>query len=284
MILTVRMGKLFLTWLIFLLFPAATQAKSKIQLMPPPLVISPPEEDKNALDEDLINMKSQRKEREGERPGRIRQEVIRQRQKLSELAKEDVDYRVGFQISLIWPHVLTRGIRKNFTTELSSHFTGFFLTESHYQVSRLQLWTGLRIASFAGSAQVGETIGRYGFLYFGPMIGLGKIGPAEISSPRTEKRRAVEKKSESYPVRTGWMLITGLSAQSRQGATDPTDDFTSQDLDTTRAVKFDKPGLWAEFIWLNLHYGRLGLHYLAGAQLGDGKTFIWAGVGMGGWS
>jgi len=187
------------------------------------------------------------------------------------------------QMSLVYPQVLVSGPRKDYTTEITSHFSGMMRLDSAFKPDEWQTWLGFRMAPFSGTGQYSETVGRYGYLYVGPMVGLGKIySPIlkKVTNAGTVNERNVPVGS---PVRVGWMFTAGLALQSRQGKQDPTDDFTNKDLDTVRGFKMDAPGISLELTWVKIHYGQLGMHWTAGIQTGEGKNFVWLGAAMGGW-
>lgn len=285
MILKGRMGNQFLTTGFFIgIFLIPIQpAWTQIEMMPPPVRVAPPKADPDSLDRDLEKLRNKRSKREGAKKSRNKWAAEKRKEELTKLANSRYDYKMMFQVSLLYPMISTKGPRNNYTTEITSHFSGYFRTAPKYHPNEFQSWAGFRLSPFSGTGTYEKTVGRYGYLYFGPMVGVGKIsrpeGLFDSKAGTSEKRGSLK----GFPVRDAWFLMAGIAALSRQGKTDPTDDFTSKDLDTTKAVKYDKPGLWVELTWAKIHYGMLGLQYNAGVLFGEGKTFYWFGVSMGGW-
>lgn len=285
MILTGRMGNQFLTIGLIILYSLPFQSLiAQIELMPPPVRVAPPETAPESLERGLNTLRKKRSKREGSKKSRSKWEAEKRHKELSRLANSIYQYKLMFQVSLIYPSLTTSGPRKDYTTELTSHFSGYFRVTPKYEPNEFQNWIGFRLSPFSGTGQYENTVGRYGYLYFGPMFGIGKIsrpdGLYDSKAGTSEKRF----NPKGLPVRDAWFFMAGIAALTRQGKTDPTDDFTSKDLDTTKAIKYDKPGLWIEMTWAKIHYGSLGLHYNAGALFGEGKTFFWIGISMGGWN
>lgn len=170
------------------------------------------------------------------------------------------------EVSLVIPSITTTGSRKDYTTEMTSHFSFLFrLSRQPSLAEELQLFTGIRSAYFSGSGVFGDVAGRYSFNYIGPVVGLGWF-----SFP------------EEDPVKTyaGFVLAAGIAVQSRRATRDPADAEVANDLDSSRGLKLDGNGLWFEFGYMTIPDDEFGLHFYVGTQRGSGKQFNYFATGL----
>lgn len=250
---------------------------------PSPATIPEPES-KDPLGDSLNRMKGERAKRDG-KPAVVDDGPNYLDRHLAAAALDPHPMKFWLDVSLIQPIVITRGDRSNYTADVTSHVLGNFRINPDKPTNIPQLWTGFRLAPFAGSGTYKNSTGRYGFLYFGPMIGLGSfdLALAPSESPFESKTAGGSDKAAKpkVNVRTGWIVNGGLALQSRIGRLDATVEDPGDDFDTKK-LAFDIPGLWAEARYFRLYYNALSFSGIAGAQAGKGKYFFWIGIGAGG--
>ena len=218
---------------------------------------------------DLMELKRRRLKREKDANQPESPEKARNR-KLSEESRKPRPYEFFLQLSLVSTKVNVTAPRKDYQSDLTSHIQALFrITEG--KPNELHWWWGFRIAPFAGSGIYEETPGRFGFIYSGPSFGLGSIN---VSEQDTEKN--------PYRLKTGWLWTWGIAAQTRRAELDPSGEPPEKDINTSDGIEFDAPGVWTEFSIMTIHFGALAWNFVGGAQLGEGKTFMWFGVGAAG--
>jgi hypothetical protein len=257
-------------------------AQSGIERLEPPKAAPPPGSvDSEAdADEDLRRKRDQRRERE---KSLVPPEPPYELQRRKKLLKEALIPRTRalmFEVSGVAGTVSTRGDRERYSAEPTSHFNIFYRYDAKNRDGKIGPWYGLRLAPFAGSGFHKKSPGHYGLTYFGPMIGVGKIDPAQ--SQDGESLRTEQESEVKIPASSGWVVGTGLAAVSRTGKSneeqpDPDSDFTPE------GIAFDSPGLWLEARYISILYGALGYNVIFGIQTGTGKEFIYAGIGFAGW-
>lgn len=251
--------------------------------MPKPLRVIPPAQDENVMEEDLENMKKRRQKRNKPKKSLFEWYERKKQESLKKESQKPRPYQFLTQINLVYPMIFVSPPRSSFTTEPSSHFSLFFRMFPGEAKEDLQFWWGFRLAAFSGTGYYKSTAGRYSYLYLGPMFGIGKLN---LNSNQSEKDIDNKKKNGDnlkYIKKSGWFLMGGIAGQTRIAKTDPTDEFTDKDFDSIRWLELDGTGLWAEFTYSDIYFGALGLQYVAGLQLAEGKTFLWLGMGLGGW-
>ena len=184
-------------------------------------------------------------------------------------------------IDFVYPKITVSGDRKDYTADPTAHHYGLFRFSGEGNDGGATAWIGYRIASFSGSGAHEGTYGRYGFTYIGPMIAVGKFSSGARSVGQTDSDSDEDSSGDELGSRHGLMLGVGMSARVSNGTTanateDPPDDLRSQ------SGVFDSPGLNAQLEYIHVLYGAVGINYVAGAQIGKGKNFYWAGIGVSG--
>ena len=191
------------------------------------------------------------------------------------------DMRVMLQLTLVAPWILTGERRHRYTSDLTSHFKAYYRLSSSPPENSGYWWTGFRLAPFAGTGTHGFTTGNYGFTYFGPAIGFGKI-----SKVISEKDRAAAGVASSIvppsPNRQTWMVMGGVAMQNRVARVEDPTDKPEEDFDS-KPIAYDAPGTWIEASWGTIRWGAVSTETVTGVQIGAGKTFVWLGVGIAGW-
>lgn len=258
------------------------QTQNGVEKLEPPKPAPPPgaADTSSDAEEDLRRKREQRRSREQSLEPPEPPYNLQRRKKLLKESLIPRDRALMFEVSAVAGTVSTRGDRERYSAEPTSHFNVFFRYDAKNKNGKIGPWYGLRLAPFAGSGFHKKRPGHYGLTYFGPMIGIGKIDPAQTqdgASLRTENESEVK-----IPATGGWVIGTGLAAVSRTGKTndeqpDPASDFTA------KGVAFDSPGLWIEGRYLRILYGAFGFNFILGIQSGSGKEFLYGGVGFAGW-
>lgn len=286
------MGSLFpiqqsSTWRLFLLVYSlaiwATNGQSQIIPPPPPKAILPPPSEEYWQDQDLKRMQQQRRGRERLlAPPPPNPAEVRNKELFAEALQErEMDFM--FQVSLLFPYIKTTGQRSNYTAEPTSHFHAFFKMAKSPSEGNITTWWGLRAAPFAGTGIDKKVPGRYGFTYFGPMIGMGKISPGIRSSGHNSGERGLLEEIE-FPVRYGWFWMSGIAASTNTTRIDPSTKPTDQDFSGKGGIRFDSPGIWTEITYTTVHFGALGVNFSMGAQLARQKIFYYGGIAAAGWN
>ncbi len=258
----------------------AQNAQGLISLPPIPMMKTPTQESDADLDQDIAKKKALRESREKPRED-IRQSN-RVPKKLIEEALKEHAYLSYAEWSLVLPKIQTQGPRESYEADyLASHLQWIWF--GHGEDPYTPHWIyGVRIASFSGSGRYDKIPGRFSFLYFGPAFGFGQIH-RKFAEKDPVAKTAEEKARDSVVImQRGWTLLGGLALQSRRGRSDATTPEPAKDLNT-RALDLDGVGAWVEASYFFLFYGTLGLHTKLGMQIGEGKNFIWIGIGSSGW-
>jgi hypothetical protein len=257
-----------------------TISKAQILLPPEPQAAPPPRETLDQFDRDLENKKNQResRERREQRKKEKQQKILTKKEIFQEAIKPRERFML-MEIALVSPTVLTSGDREGYTSELNTHFNLLFRHNGRQSDGKRGLWYGFRMAPFTGTGIYKGVHGNYGFVYFGPMIGVGTLD----AMPQDRGRDEIRKENATVPVITGWVASFGLAGQSRQNGMDDADQGKVDDEFTEKGFHFDAPGAWLELRHLRVYHGALGLNFNFGIQTGREKQFIYAGVGVGGW-
>ena len=281
-----KMGNVFLICIsISLICVVSSYAfgKETILLAPEPTPLPLPPPGKHRDLKYFRNLKKQRLQKKKNKQKLKKPTQSPDEQKLIDDALKKTSYHVMAQTTFVYPVLQTSGPRKNYTTDLTNHFSMYMRPSRMKDEKNSHFWGGFRLAPFSGSGQYEETIGRYSFLYFGPVLAFGGlIAPSDTSdSPLTSQ--AESKLPKKMPIKSAWMITGGISVQTRIAHIDPTDEYTDVDLNTTRGANIDIPGIWVELIYSKIYFGGFGGHYVTGVQLGEGKKFFWFGLGAGAW-
>ena len=260
-------------------------------ILPPgrPGSIPPPDLPDDQIQQDLERRRErlrQAEEAESPQPSDSERRAEKRRQGLIHDAKAPRPHRMTMAATIAYPKIKTAGsARKDYTAEPTMLFHTVIRLGEEAKADKNDVFTGLRIAPFGGKGRYQNRGGTYGFVYFGPMIGVGKISfvPPEDHTRVEAERVGVDalQDKEDYS-RTGWLALGGLAMQSRfaeydRGNEPPAEDFNS------KSVAFDGPGLWGEFLYGTTYYNAISVTGLAGIQLGKNKTFIYLGVTTGLW-
>lgn len=277
-----------------------------IQLDIEPLKIRPEATDRNRLDKSLQRMKKKREKREPKesRPGIFK----KQTEKLKQAANIHRPYKFMLSTSFNIPWLTTSGDRKNYTIDPSFHILSLHRIQQTLNPDKFQFFLGSRTAAFSGSGTFESISGRYSFLYLGPVFAWGKFTRENINDEKTgsdksrhdmnktkDSQKENSKQTANDPVqqkeqKLDWGIMDeffavclGISAQARFSRNDAKGIEPSDDLNATKSLVLDTPGLWLELRKSYIYYGSVGIDYTAGIQLGKGKTFVWMGIGVSGW-
>ena len=270
---------LFHCWHVF-----AQSGKTKILPPSSPTAVQPVIESE---DDALRTILKKKKRKKGKRKKRG---MFDQPSLDDQLIKESKKpHPMAFHISAIpvVPVLTTNSDRKDYQAEPTTIFHLQFRFNSEPLEKSKNFWMGFRLAPFSGTGVYKGSAGRFGFLYYGPMFGVGSFNPLSKPKPGQEKLperadgKAIKIEKADYS-RSGYFWTSGIAAQWRssvrdEGAGLPEDDFNN--LGTT----FDSPGLWSEFHYITSKYDLYSINYLIGVQLGKGKTFVYLGAGVGLW-
>lgn len=191
------------------------------------------------------------------------------------------DMRLMLQLSLVVPWIFTGENRHQYTTDLTSHFKAYYRLSSAPAENAGYFWTGFRLAPFAGTGIHGFTAGNYGFTYFGPAFGYGKITRGTVEKERGSAGVASSTIQPSANRQT-WMVMGGVSMQSRTARVDGPADKAEEDFDS-KPYAYDAPGTWLEASWGTIRWGGVSTETVTGVQVGSGKMFVWLGIGLAGW-
>lgn len=255
---------------------AFSQSKGGILFPTKPRQIVPPSPDPEKREKQLRKKRQhnieQKKSIEPPKPpsAKLQQEA------LAKNSVEERPMRFMLQASLVYPTIMVNGERKDYTTEITSHLHLFFRTNIESQPGSTQFWWGARVAPFSGTGFYKGIPGRYNFTYFGPMLGIGSLSPINKEKNKSEKELI-------FGTRSAWSLMAGVAGQIRTGKTEREYEEIDNDLDSTKGGKLDGNGLWIEATYMSIRYGAISTNYILGAQLGEGKRFIYLSVGFGGW-
>lgn len=270
-----------LTWAI-----AGTKPMFAGDILPPgdPRPMRPPVTNRDYDDEsrstDLERKRKQREEREKAFETPPKTPATKRAEALSVESQKERPLRLFFETSYVKPGIRTKGHRRSYTLDSTSHFQLFLRGFPAEPSNQVQFWWGFRLAPFAGSGIYEEIPGRFGFLYFGPIVGLGKIDTLRDTLGEASRDQGGTKNETA--TRHGWLLTAGIAGQSRVGRASRDQDKAKEDL-TSKPFGMDAPGLWCEARYLSVHYGAIGLNLFTGAQAGKEKNFYWAGIGLAGW-
>ena len=266
-------------------FAQEQEAKSsRIERLEQPKATPPPgsssEDLESQAEEDLRRKKLQRGERE---QSFLPPEPAYSLQRKKNLQKEALiphDRSLMFELAFYLTTVAVRDDRKRYVSDPSVHFNLFYRHDAKNRVDKIGPWFGFRMAPFSGSGYHNKKFGSYGLTYFGPMIGVGKIGlmpTKEVGAVRSN-----ENTETSIPSTSGWLVGGGFAAVSNVGKTTDDNPASGSDFDTKGAT-FDGTGFWIEGRYIKILYGAFGYNLTLGVQTGRNKEFIYAGIGASGW-
>jgi hypothetical protein len=257
---------------------------SRIERLGTPKAAPPPgsnsEDLESQAEEDLRRKQIQREERED---GLLPPEPPYSLQRKKNLLKEALiphDRSLLIELAFYLTTASVIDDRSQYVSDPAVHFNLFYRHDAKNRNDKIGPWIGFRLVPFTGSGFHQNRFGTYGLTYFGPMIGVGKIGlmpTKELGAVRSNE--SIEPK---IPTTSGWLLGGGFAAVTKSGKT--TDDNPAPDSDfRTRGATFDASGFWIEGRYLKILYGAVGYNLTIGVQTGRGKAFVYAGVGAAGW-
>ncbi len=188
--------------------------------------------------------------------------------------------RFGMNVSFVLPKMLGKGGGlKDVDLDYSGFYHAFYRLDQG-KANDLGIWTGARIAPITGTARHKGVPGRFGFLYFGPMLGVGKFSPLLGSTSDEGGLPAGESIDPSF-MSQGWLWTGGLALMQRSVDTmrfpNPGGEFASDKL------ALDGTGLWTEFTYALVFMDTLSSHAFIGAQTGKDRVFAYGGIGIGLW-
>ncbi len=268
----------------FVFAQQATDQPSKIERLGVPRAAPPPGSSAADLEaqaeEDLRRKKTERGERENEL---LPTEPAYSLQRQKNLMKEALiphDRSLMVELAFYLTTATVRGDRKRYVSDPSVHFNLFYRHDAKNRNDKIGPWAGFRIAPFTGSGFHQNKFGSYGITYFGPMVGVGKIGV--IPTKEVGAVRSNQSTELTIPSTNGWLVGGGFAAVTKSGKT--TDDNPPIDSDfRTRGATYDASGFWIEGRYIKILYGAIGYNLTFGIQTGRGKEFFYAGVGASGW-
>lgn len=189
--------------------------------------------------------------------------------------------RLGMNVSFVVPKMLGKGGGlKSVSTDYTAFYQAFYRFDQG-KADSVGLWTGVRIAPITGTARYKNVPGRFGFLYFGPMLGVGKFSPLLAEGSENKDAATAEASIEPSFMSQGWLWTGGLALLQRSVDTmsfpNPGGEF-AQDK-----IAIDGTGLWTELTYALAFLDTLSTNAFIGAQTGKGRVFAYGGVGVGFW-
>ena len=221
---------------------------------------------------DLQRLKKRRKLRESKtKPLHTKPSA---KKRLETVSKNPGPMRLAMNASLVVPYlVTTSNDLKKYLAEPSAFWHLLIRFDGSQPPEKSQVWFGFRLAPISGTGTAKNTTGRFGFVHFGPMVGLGKVSPAFISTGSQEKNKSPsEGANRSAEFWTGGIAATSRTGYVEAGRDEP-DDFKRD------GMTLDVPGLWTEYTYSNIRYNTMGTSYTAGIQLGKNKVLIYLAFG-----
>lgn len=265
------------TTLLLVLATSPMARAQAIEPLTPPKPAVPPRPDGGG-DEDLERKRRERGRRE---PAPVPEPAsqVRDRSLLKEtLATEPPALLI--ELSLLVGTVANHGPKEGYTMDPTTHFNVYWRKRPKAREDKIQLFAGGRVAPFAGTGFYEERPGSYGITYFGPMVGVGRIGLVPQDTARDP--------DAAIPSANGWLVSVGLMAATTAGKRPegepgkPGDGGRDDDF-KDRKVIYDAPGLALEARYLRLSFGRLGFDAVFGLQAGRNRQFFYAGLGVAGY-
>ena len=235
-------------------------------------------------DRDPAIKRRQEHKREQEEKNLKEKEIVEDRH--NEASKENMKKEASvprplysfLELSILYPKAVASGSRVNYRAEFTTHIVAMARAMPSRDVDRIQPWIGIRYAPFAGTGSQNGHLGRFALTYFGPAIGFGSI--SQLSLPNDDTG-SPQNENESLPTRSGWLASAGIAAVSRLSLSDEPEKVHATDFQRT-GLSFDSPGLWAEFRYIHIFLGALGVDGILGVQTGQNKAFAYGGVAVSG--
>lgn len=262
----------------------AQENAPKVQILPPgsPAQVKPPVVTEEEADQILQEKKRLRREdEERDAPPPPTPALVRE-QKLAAASQQDLPSRLHMSLTFAATQIKTFGKkRQNYTSDPTALLHVYLRPGSSDQpAGTTRFWTGFRLAPLTGTGVYENIPANYGFVYFGPMIGLGKISPAVASISDDAAKNPTSRPADFET--SGFFWMSGIAAQSRIGSPPP-GGATPRDDINTKGVAFDAPGLWTEVTYTSIKYKLYSTNYMFGLQGGNAKLWVYLGMGFGFW-
>ncbi len=266
------------------LFAQAGQPPTTIERLEQPKATPPPGSDADDLEaqaeEDLRRKQKQRGERE---QSLLPDEPPYSLQRQKNLMKEALiphDRSLLIELAFHLTTAAVRNDRQRYVSDPTVHFNLLYRHDAKNHSDKIGPWYGFRLAPFTGSGYHKKKFGSFGLTYFGPMIGVGKIGL--MPTKETGAVRSSESVEAKIPSASGWLIGAGFAAVAKAGKS--TEETPPKDSDfTTRGATIDGAGFWIEGRYIKIVYGAVGYNLIVGLQMGRNKEFIYSGIGVTGW-
>ena len=281
-----RMTQIVLVIMVITQPTAWSQSKSRSKILPPGSPETKPpaiQNDTGAFDNLLKRSKKRRKKRLKE----MQYKMPSLDDRLKAEAEKPHPMQLHISATPVYPFMTTSGERKDYQAEPSTLFHLQFRFDSSPLEKNKNFWMGFRFAPFTGTGVYKQAAGRFGFLYYGPMLGVGSFNPLRKPKPGQKKLperadgKAIKTEKADYS-RSGYFWTSGIAVQWRASVRDEGSGLPEDDFNNLGAA-FDSPGLWSEFHYITSKYDLYSINYLIGVQLGKGKTFAYFGAGVGLW-
>ncbi|MGE0173603.1 MAG: hypothetical protein AB7T49_12475 [Oligoflexales bacterium] len=132
-------------------------------------------------------------------------------------------------------------------------------------------WAGFSVLPISGTGTYKSTPASFGFLYFGPMVSVGKF-----FLERSADEDAPGKAS------AGFTFSLGLTAQSRFVQTERGQKPSGTEFEE-KGAGYDPPGVWNELNYFWKLRDNFSFDASLGGGLGKNKAFYYAAFGLGFW-
>jgi len=260
---------------------AEAQKSSPIEIPEPPVADIPPPFDYKKENTRILEKKQEERGKREEKfkPPEKEPTIERNKKLLNEMIAPRPD-RAVLTTSIVYPLSFVSGPRSEYVFEPSTVFNAYWRLSDDKNDGRMFIWTGFRLASFAGTGIYKNVAGRFGFSYFGPMIGVGKIEPAPASLPSDAEKPGTNPGSFLAP-RYGAFFAMGVSGTSQSAELSGNRDEPGGDLEE-KPFGYEAPGAWMEGLFTTIHFGAVVVNALVGVHVAEGKNLVYFGAGIGG--
>lgn len=231
-------------------------------------------------EEDLKRKQKQRSERDQSLLPPEQPYSLQRKKNLKKEALTPHDRSIMIELAFHLTTAAVRGDRSRYVSDPAVHFNIFYRHDAKNRSDKTGPWFGFRLAPFSGSGFHKQKFGSYGLTYFGPMIGIGKIGL--LQTKEDGPVRSDKNEEANIPSTSGWVIGTGIAAVSKMGRSTEENPPKESDF-SSQGVAFDGSGIWIEARYLKILYGALGYNAILGIQTGRNKEFLYAGFGVSGW-
>jgi hypothetical protein len=178
-------------------------------------------------------------------------------------------HHVSAQLSM--PFIKTKGADyKDFAIDPSVFLQYRYLLNDKPSTD-MAIWLGFAVLPISGTGTYKSTPASFGFLYFGPMVSIGKF------FLQTSEEEDVPEKPSS-----GFKLSLGLTAQSRFVETERGQEPSGTEFEE-KGAGYDPPGLWTDFNVFWKLDNNLSLDASLGSGMGKNKIYYYGAFGVGFW-